>query len=301
MACVSFMNTNSVNTEETDDKPPLEGAGQSTPEVTTLVARVHGEVLTKIPQDLYIPPDALEVFLEQFSGPLDLLLYLIRRQNIDILDIPIVEVTNQYMQYIDLMQQMRFELAADYLLMAAMLAEIKSRMLLPRTSAAEDNEEDPRAELIRRLQQYERFARAANDLDQLDRVGRDVFTATAEIVLFQTQEKIIPKIEFDELIRVFGEVLKRAEMYSHHQIRREALSVRERMARVLEAVRGGDFVEFTSLFDFTEGRMGVVVTFLALLELIKESLLELVQTEAYAPIHVRAAVTGSEDITLLDP
>jgi len=248
---------------------------------------VQGEALTTLPKDLYIPPDALEVFLEAFEGPLDLLLYLIRRQNLDILDIPIAEITRQYMDYIDLMKDLKLELAAEYLVMAAMLAEIKSRMLLPRPVETEE-EEDPRAELIRRLQEYERYKQAAEDIEQMPRVGRDVFPFTIEA----PEKQMIPKppeISLQELLIAAKQAMTRAEMFSHHHIQMEPLSVRERMSAVLDKVGSGGFTPFTALFRSEEGRMGVVVSLLAVLELIKESLIELVQAEPFAPIHIRAA------------
>ncbi|WP_459867759.1 segregation and condensation protein A [Endothiovibrio diazotrophicus] len=241
---------------------------------------------SKLPQDLYIPPDALEVFLQAFEGPLDLLLYLIKKQNIDILDIPIAQITAQYMEYIEVMQEMRFELAAEYLLMAAMLAEIKSRMLLPRPVEAED-EEDPRAELIRRLQEYERFKKAAEEIDELPRIGRDFQQAAAEPPPRQAMRRH-PDVELKELLWALKDVLSRAELFTSHQVQREALSVRERMADVLGRLGTDRFTEFSLLFDVEEGRMGVVVTFLAVLELIKEQLVEMVQNELFGPIHVKA-------------
>jgi len=261
-------------------------------------AMVQGEAVTELPRDLYIPPDALEVFLEAFEGPLDLLLYLIRRQNLDVLDIPVAEITRQYMEYITLMKELRLEVAAEYLVMAAMLAEIKSRMLLPRPTEGEGEEEDPRAELVRRLQEYERYKQAAEDLDALPRVQRDVFPATAKAPERQ-QSQQQPDIELRELLLAFREVMKRAEMFSHHHIQMEPLSVRERMSMVLAAVNQERFTEFTSLFRIEEGRMGVVVTFLAILELMKESLLELIQAEPFAPIHVKAA-GGSATVAAAD-
>ena len=250
-------------------------------------AIVQGAPYTEIPRDLYIPPDALEVILDAFEGPLDLLLYLIRRQNLDILDIPIAEVTAQYMQYIEMVSDLRFELAAEYLLMAAVLAEIKSRMLLPRPAESGEEETDPRAELVRRLQEYERYKQAAQDLDSLPQVGRDVFQTEVDFPDRQVLRRP-PDVALREVLLAFREVLQRAALFTSHHVQREPLSLRERMSRVLEAVRGGGFVEFPQLFDITEGRLGVVVTFMALLELIKESLLELVQTESYGPIHVKA-------------
>ena len=270
-------------------EPINDGNGDQQPRQPELpLAFVHGEPYTALPQDLYIPPDALEVFLEAFEGPLDLLLYLIRRQNLDILDIPIAEITRQYMEYIELMKDMRLELAAEYLVMAAMLAEIKSRMLLPRPVESENEEDDPRAELVRRLQEYERYKQAAENLDELPRLERDIFPVSAEVVERQVLN-IEPDVSLKELLLAFKDVLQRAEMFSHHHVQMEALSVRERMSAVLSAVRADEFTDFTRLFDVSEGRMGVVVTLLAILELIKEALLELVQAEPYGPIHVKAA------------
>lgn len=250
-------------------------------------AIVMGQEMTELPKDLYIPPRALEVILEAFEGPLDLLLYLIRRQNLDILEIDVSEITEQYMQYVELMDAMQFELAAEYLLMAAMLAEIKSRMLLPRSKVDEDEEEDPRANLIRRLQEYERFKQAAEDMEVLPRLERDTWVASAEPPDLK-QDRPLPDIEMKELMLALGEVLRRADMYESHQIQRESLSTRERMSDVLETLRSKNFVPFVSLFKVEEGRLGVVVTFLAIMELIKESLVEIVQTEGFGPIHVKA-------------
>jgi segregation and condensation protein A len=252
------------------------------------LAVVLGKPLETLPTDLYIPPDALEVFLESFEGPLDLLLYLIRKENLDILDIPIAEITRQYTDYIELMQNMRLELAGEYLVMSAMLAEIKSRMLLPRPAASEEDEDDPRAELVRRLQEYERFKQAAEDIDALPRLGRDVYQAQAE----GTGQRVLrlpPEVNLQDLIGAFREVMQRASMYAHHHIQMESLSVRERMSSVLARLQAGEFTRFVDLFTLEEGRMGVVVTFLAVLELAKESLLEISQTDAFTPIHVKAA------------
>ena len=251
------------------------------------LALVYGEAFNNLPQDLYIPPDALEVFLEAFEGPLDLLLYLIRKQNIDILDIPVAEITRQYMGYVELMKAVRLELAAEYLVMAAMLAEIKSRMLLPRSAEVEEDEGDPRAELIRRLQEYERFKAASEDLDQLPRVGRELYVPRLEAPEARAR-KLLPEVSLEELLISMAEVLRRADMFESHQVTREALSTRERMSEVLERLKSGAFVPFVALFTLDEGRLGVVVTFMAVLELIKESLVELVQNEPFAPIHVRA-------------
>lgn len=260
---------------------------QAAAEALKPLAIVAGAAYNDAPQDLYIPPDALEVFLEAFEGPLDLLLYLIKKQNIDILDIPIAEITRQYMEYVDLMKDLHLELAAEYLVMAAVLAEIKSRMLLPR-QVEEEEEVDPRAELIRRLQEYERFKKAAEEMDELPRVGRDVFLAEP-VFVDRVAVRKQPEVDLREMLGALKDVMKRAEMFTHHHIQKEALSVRERMSSVMSVLRSDSFTSFTTLFDVREGRAGVVVTFLAVLELIKASLIELVQAEPYGPIHVKAA------------
>jgi segregation and condensation protein A len=251
-------------------------------------AVVDGEPVTTLPQDLYIPPYALQVFLEAFEGPLDLLLYLIRRQNIDILDIPIAEITRQYVQYIEMMSEMQLELAGEYLVMAAMLAEIKSRMLLPRPETEEDDEDDPRAELVRRLQEYERFKQAAQDIADLPRLERDVFVAHVDAPERKVVQKL-PDVTLKELLLAFHDVLRRAEMFSNLHMTREPLSVRQRMSEILTRIKAGSFTGFAELFDPEEGRLGVAVTFLAVLELLRESVIEVVQADAYAPLHVRAA------------
>ena len=251
------------------------------------LALIYGEAMTALPMDLYIPPDALEVILEAFEGPLDLLLYLIRKENIDILDIQVAQITHQYMGYVELMKAVRLELAAEYLVMAAMLAEIKSRMLLPRSQHSSlDDDEDPRAELIRRLQEYERIKTAAEDLNDIPRVGRDVFIAKAVAPQAQVRH-LMADVALEEVLLAMSDVLRRANMFESHQISRETLSTRERMSRVLTALRDGNFVPFTRLFTLEEGRLGVVVTFMAILELVKESLIELVQNAAFSEIHVR--------------
>jgi segregation and condensation protein A len=250
-------------------------------------AIVQGRAFTDLPKDLYIPPDALEVFLEAFEGPLDLLLYLIRRQNLNILEIHVAEITRQYMTYVDMMTALQFELAAEYLVMAAMLAEIKSRMLLPRSQEVEEEEEDPRAQLIRRLQEYERFKQAAEDLDGVPRVGREIFTASAAPPA-SIHNRPEPDVEMKELLLILAEVLRRADMFESHHIAREKLSTRERMGQILDRLRGSNFIPFVSLFKIEEGRLGVVVSFLAVMELIKESLVEIVQSEPFGPIHVKA-------------
>ena len=276
-----------VLTPEDAPKPPQDER-QSPAQGEMPFAVVDGEPVTTLPQDLYIPPYALKVFLEAFEGPLDLLLYLIRRQNIDILDIPVAEITKQYVEYIEVMQEMQLELAGEYLLMAAMLAEIKSRMLLPRPVIEEEDEEDPRAELIRRLQEYERFKKAAEDISDLPRLERDVFIASADAPERKVTMKM-PDVTMKELLLAFHDVLKRAEMFSNLQLHREPLSVRQRMSEILTRIKANDFTGFADLFDPEEGRMGVAVTFIAILELLRESVIEVVQSEQYAPLHIRAA------------
>jgi segregation and condensation protein A len=269
--------------------PPVPAPLELLPEQVEMpFAVVNGEPMTQLPRDLYIPPQALENFLEAFEGPLDLLLYLIRRQNVDILNIPIAEITRQYTQYIELMQELQLELAGEYLLMAATLAEIKSRMLLPRPADAELIEQDPRAELVRRLQEYERFKRAASDIDALPRLERDVWQVNAQLEE-RRLVRAVPQVTLREMLLAFKEVASRAEMFAHHHVRREPLSVRERMSSILLALEAGSFVEFSRLFTLEEGRAGVTVAFMALLELLREGLIEVTQTEPYAPLHVRSA------------
>ena len=249
--------------------------------------KVLGQPLDKLPEDLYIPPDALQVFLEAFEGPLDLLLYLIRRQNLNILDIPILKITQQYMQYIELMRDLRLELAAEYLVMAAMLAEIKSRLLLPRPQL-ENVETDPRMDLVRRLQEYERFKTAAENLDTLPRVGREISLAQARPEKVEaTVELPIPHLR--ELLEAFREAMQRAEMFTKHQVAREPLSVRERMTRILARVSAGTGAQFSDIVDPAEGRMGVVVCLLAVLELVKGSMVELAQDAPFAPLMLQVA------------
>jgi chromatin segregation and condensation protein Rec8/ScpA/Scc1 (kleisin family) len=266
-------------------------------------AMVDGEPVTEMPRDLYIPPQALEVFLEAFEGPLDLLLYLIRRQNLDILDIPIADITRQYMEYIQLMHELDLELAGEYLLMAAMLAEIKSRMLLPRLALGGEEEEDPRAELVRRLQEYERYKQAAEDLDGLPRLDRDVHPAVAELDHRQVV-RILPEVALQEMLVAFKDVVQRAEMFAHLHVQRETLSVRQRMSDLLLLLEGVGLVEFIRLFRPEEGRLGVTVTFAALLELLREQLVEIVQAEPYQPLYARrvdrdpdVAVIGDFEVT----
>jgi len=283
-------------------EPPV---AQHAPEQVEMpFAVVNGEPVTQLPRDLYIPPQALEVFLEAFEGPLDLLLYRIRRQNLDILDIPLAEITRQYMKYIELMQDLQLELAGEYMLMAATLAEIKSRMLLPRPASQGDgSDEDPRAELVRRLQEYERFKRAAESIDTLPRLERDVWAASAELK-DRKVVRLLPQVTLQEMLVAFKEVVVRSEMFAHHHIQRERLSVRERMGDILSSLEQSSFVEFIRLFRPEEGRMGITVTFVAILELVREGLIDIVQAEPFAPLHVRAAapnrvlrVVGTESAT----
>jgi len=277
-----------VLTPKDAPKPPQDES-QTPAQGEMPFAVVDGEPVTTLPQDLYIPPYALQVFLEAFEGPLDLLLYLIRRQNIDILDIPVAEITKQYVQYIEMMSDMQLELAGEYLVMAAMLAEIKSRMLLPRPVTEEEEEEDdPRAELVRRLQEYERFKQAAQDISDLPRLERDVFVAVVDAPDRKVVTKL-PDVTMKELLLAFHDVLKRAEMFSNLKLTREPLSTRQRMSEILTRIKTGQFTLFADLFDAEEGRMGVAVTFIAILELLKEAVIEVVQSEEFAPLHVRAA------------
>ena len=250
-------------------------------------AKVLGQPLDRLPEDLYIPPDALQVFLEAFEGPLDLLLYLIRRQNLNILDIPILKITQQYMEYIELMRDMRLELAAEYLVMAAMLAEIKSRLLLPRP-VLEDAEADPRMDLVRRLQEYERYKTAAETLDHLPRVGREIFLAQARPEKIEAVVQL-PVPHLRELIDAFRDAMQRAEMFTRHHVAREPLSVRERMTRILARVSAGAGAKFSEICDPAEGRMGVVVCLLAVLELVKGHMVELAQEEPFAPLLIQVA------------
>ena len=273
-------------------------AGGAAPQQAEMpFAMVHGEAVTEVPKDLYIPPQALEVFLEAFEGPLDLLLYLIRRQNLDILDIPLAEITKQYMEYIELMQDLQLELAGEYMLMAATLAEIKSRMLLPRAHIETGEEVDPRADLVRRRQEYERFKRAAENIDALPRLERDVYAASA--VADRKVVHLLPQVQLREMLLAFREVVQRAELFAHHRVQRERLSVRARMADILSTLEGASFVEFMRLFRPEEGRMGVTVTFVAILELVREGLIDFVQAEPYAPLHVRAAPPGHSGLQLV--
>ncbi|HAT41145.1 MAG TPA: segregation/condensation protein A [Rheinheimera sp.] len=270
-------------TPATSDTPPL------TVQQPLPLAFVRGEAVLERPEDLFIPPDALEILLEAFEGPLDFLLYLIRRHKFDIVDLPVNEITLQYMEYINLMQEMNFELAAEYLVMAAMLAEIKSRLLLPRSDIGVDEEADPRAELVRRLQEYEQFKQAASNLDALPRFERDFFQSHAGVPDNFEPYVIFPEVSLEELVLALQDVAKRARDFTHHQIKREQLSTRERMSQLLELLKNHAVLEFTECFTLDEGRAGVVVTFLAMLELVKEKLVVITQLEAYGQIHLRLA------------
>jgi segregation and condensation protein A len=271
---------------ETPEKIPEQGDKTLVQQEEMPFAVVQGQPYAKMPQDLYIPPDALEVFLETFEGPLDLLLYLIRRQNLDVLDIPIAEITKQYISYIDMLHDMQFELAAEYLVMAAILAEIKSRMLLPKLVTEEGEEEDPRAELVRRLQEYERFKQAAEDLEELPRVDRD-FAVLEAWVEDRKAVAIPPGVELKDMLAALRDVLSRAELFSHHHVQHEPLSVRERMTTIIERLRENPYLEFPSFFSVEEGRMGVVVTFLALMELMREKMIDLVQSKPLGLIYIK--------------
>lgn len=262
----------------------------------SLSFKIYGKPLEKLPDDLYIPPDALQIFLEAFEGPLDLLLYLIRKNNVDLLDIPITQITHQYLAYVELMKAIRLELAAEYLVMAAMLAEIKSRLLLPKPKSAYLEEEvDPRAELIKRLQEYERFKKAAEELANLPEIGKDTYLSGG-VEVEKPEVSLIPNVKLEELAKAFYEILKRADLITHHHISRENLSVRERMSSILQRISEHKFMAFESCFNLKEGRLGVVVCFLAILELLKLGLLDIVQADVFGPIHLKA-VSESEELT----
>jgi segregation and condensation protein A len=281
-----------VVSNEVPSTAALPAVPEAVPEQVEMpFAIINGEPVTHLPKDLYIPPQALEVILEAFEGPLDLLLYLIRRQNLDVLDIPLAEITRQYMKYIELMQDLQLELAGEYLVMAATLAELKSRMLLPRAAKAEDAEDDPRAELVRRLQEYERFKRAAERLDMLPRLERDVWSVGAEL-RDRKVVRLVPQVTLQEMLLAFRDVVTRSEMFAHHHVQREPLSVRERMTDIVARLASSSFVDFVQLFHPEEGRMGVAVTFIAVLELVREGLIDIVQPEPFGPIHVRNATAA---------
>lgn len=293
------MNVGNISLSTIDDatlymtEPVTEVAAEILPAPLAVApfATVKGQAVIDFPKDLYIPPHAMKVFLEAFEGPLDFLLYLIRKQNIDILDIPIAAVTKQYMEYITVMQELSLELAAEYLVMAAILAEIKSRMLLPVITNAENEEEDPRAELVRRLQEYERYKQAAEDLEKLPRLERDVFAVQADSSEISV-DKPLPNVSMKELVLALVDVFKRVELNTNHHIQLDALSVREKMTNILDAIQVNDHCSFTSLFKLNEGRLGVVVTFLAMLELLKEGLIEFIQAAAFAPIYLKPKGAG---------
>ena len=271
---------------------PLDPAVPLSAAADARVATVRGEALMEMPADLYIPPDALEVFFDTFEGPLDLLLYLIRKANIDILDIPMARLTEQYLEYVELMRRRNLELAAEYLLMAALLMEIKSRMLLPRPRAQREEEEDPRAELVRRLMEYEAMKLAAHKLDALPVLGRDFLTV--EVWIEQAAVQRLPQVRTEDLIAAWQTLLMHARMTRHHKVTREELSVREFMSAILRRLQSGQFADFTSLFEVSKGVAVVVVSFLAVLELVRESLIEVTQSEPYAPIYVKLAHAQSE-------
>ena len=279
--------TSDPNGSVTDDNASSGPTRRAPQQQEIPLAVVLGQPVLQIPQDLYIPPDALEVILDSFEGPLDLLLYLIRRQNLDILDIPVFEITKQYIGYIQTIQDLRFELAADYLLMAAMLAEIKSRMLLPRVVTEDGEEEDPRAELVRRLQEYERYKTAAEDLDKVPRQDRDTAVVQVGMPKRSTVQEP-PSVDLRELILALQDVLKRAELFTEHAIKRETLSVRQRMTELLDRLQDGSFHRFETLFAVDEGKLGIVVSLLGLLTLAKEQLVDIVQDAPLAPIYVKS-------------
>ncbi|SEF59517.1 segregation and condensation protein A [Oleiphilus messinensis] len=269
------------------------------PEQLDFWARIGDETVTEPPQDLYIPPEALRVFLEAFEGPLDLLLYLIRRQNLDILSVNVAEITRQYMEYVDLMRDLQIELAGEYLVMAALLAEIKSRSLLPRQHEELEDEDDPTATLLRRLQEYEQLKEASEKLDALPRVERDVTPVQLAAPEFEVY-RAPPEVDLQEILMAMAQVVQRAELQTHHHIELEPLSTRERMSQILDSLTEDRFYPFESLFTVEEGRMGVVVTFLAMMELIKARSIELVQNEPFSPIHVRPRIlNGAESHGLL--
>ena len=275
------------------DTPSIIEGSEPHPIDQVALARLYGEPLFELPQDLYIPPDALEVFLETFEGPLDLLLYLIRKQNFNVLDIPMADVTRQYLEYVEQIRARNLELAAEYLLMAAMLIEIKSRMLLPPKKSEDGSEpEDPRAELVRRLLEYEQMKMAAAQLDALPLLGRDFLRA--QVYIEQALQPRFPEVHPDDLRAAWADILRRARLNQHHRITREQLSVRDYMSRVLRRLQGQQFLEFQDLFDPTEGVPVMVVNFIALLELSRENLVQLTQAEAFAPIYVRLAYTASD-------
>ncbi len=258
-----------------------------------ILGRFRQDLITELPRDLYIPPDALLVFLEAFEGPLDLLLYIIKKHNMDILDIPIADVTKQYVAYVELMHDLRLELAGEYLVMAAMLAEIKSRMLLPRAATEAEEEADPRGELIRRLREYELYRAAAEELDQLPRLERDIFIS--HVVAPDVKAvRPLPEVTLPELIQALQALLQQADLQESHQIELESLSIREKMSCILEQLRQFTYIDFTQCFNLTEGRLGVVITFIAVLELLKQSLIDIVQTSLYAPIHIKAVNYDAE-------
>ncbi len=251
------------------------------------LATVNGEQILLPHDDLYIPPNALKIFLESFEGPLDLLLYFIRKQNLDILDINVAEITNQYVEYIELMEKLQFDLAGEYLLMAAYLTEIKSRMMLPVETAEDELEDDPRAELIKRLQEYERFKTASMKIESMPRINRDFFPASTALPEFESKEAL-PSLELERLSNIFYELLEKQKLRGSHIIEFEKLSTREKMSNVLELLVSENFLEFYNLYKKADGKLGLIVTFLAILELVKDSMIQLVQSDSFGPIHVKA-------------
>lgn len=277
------LDKNAANTEQEGPQPKKKAVFTD-----SMRAVVMGEVINEWPQDLFIPPDALEVVLESFEGPLDLLLYLIRKQNLDILNIPVADITRQYMGYVELMRSANLDLAAEYLVMAALLAEIKSRMLLPKPKTDDEDDEDPRAALVRRLQEYERFSQAANQLDDRPRLERDIFAASA-VFDDPYQPEVKVNVSLEQLVKAYQGVVDRADANQHMMVSRDMLSMRERMTTILQRLQDKDYISFEELFTQAEGRLGVVVTFIALLELFRDDMLVVVQTEPLAPIHIKRA------------
>lgn len=269
-------------------------------QIEPVLGEYNGVAITQLPHDLYVPPDALEVYLETFHGPLDLLLYLIRKNNVDILNIPIAEITRQYLTYVEAMKALHLELAAEYLVMAATLAEIKSRLLLPRHEESSE-EADPRAELIRRLQEYERIKAAAEDLEAMPRLGRDTFSVTLALPQVAPKKSAPMVMAMPDLLEAFLAVLKRSDMMATHKVAKETLSVRERMSHVLELINREKFIPFQACFNVEEGRMGVVVSFLALLELLRLKFIDMVQSEPFAPIYLKANEEDETDVSLGEP
>lgn len=283
----SSANSNSSEKPDLSVEAPSSKDSQITQQQPLALAFINGEALITKPEDLYIPPDALEVILETFEGPLDLLLYLIRKQKFDIVELPVLQVTQQYMKYVEVMTDVKLALAGEYLVMAAMLAEIKSRLLLPKHNSEDEDEEDPRAELIRRLKEYEQIKIAAQELDSAPRLQRDFYVADAETSDNVHPIKHLPQVQLQELVSAFYQAMQRASAFDHHQIAREALSTRERMTLILQQLNSQTYVSLDKLLDAEEGRAGLVVTFIAILELVKESLIVFEQGEPFGNLHVK--------------